>query len=474
MEPPIIVLGMHRSGTSALAGVLRMLGVNLGGHRVIRSPENPGGFWEHPDVVTLHEKLLAALNSSWHDVSPLPEKWIESASAKFVASELTAVIKRDFARFRTLGVQGSAHVQSAAALASVAGKNGSGTPFILLIRNPLEIAGALAKRDGFSQPKSLLLTLQHLVPAENLTRGCLRSIVDYHELVFNAVPTLEKIARDLGIVWPLQPEAVKSEIAGFFDPGLRHHRPDSGESAMPSLLRPPALECYRTLRSGKVRAAEEFAEAMRRLEAPLALGAQLADFETRLATTDEALKQSQARLAELTRTAAGLAQAQETLCEAEARRTALENSIRLHQENTRRLQCEVADRADREAEMKAKAARTLGKLEDVRRKLDAGKARIKQLETSGTRRLRPLLRVFNRLTWPLQHPRKFFSAILRKIAGESGNLPDHERRENGLNEMTGRICAAMPRTNGPITHLYTVTWNEAHMLGFFSGIMIRG
>ena len=46
----IIVLGMHRSGTSALTGVLNRVGVNLGDNLVAPEADNPAGYWENLDV----------------------------------------------------------------------------------------------------------------------------------------------------------------------------------------------------------------------------------------------------------------------------------------------------------------------------------------------------------------------------------------------------------------------------------------
>ena len=58
MEPistPIVVLGMHRSGTSALTGMLHSLGIHLGPEEDLKSPQkdNPQGFWENNTLVAV-------------------------------------------------------------------------------------------------------------------------------------------------------------------------------------------------------------------------------------------------------------------------------------------------------------------------------------------------------------------------------------------------------------------------------------
>ena len=78
----VIVLGMHRSGTSAVAGALGVLGVNLGERLVQAQADNPKGYWEHADAVQLHERLLAALGSAWEDPRELPVDWTQTPPAR--------------------------------------------------------------------------------------------------------------------------------------------------------------------------------------------------------------------------------------------------------------------------------------------------------------------------------------------------------------------------------------------------------
>ena len=66
----VLILGMHRSGTSAVTRVLNLLGVELGSHLMQPGKDNPSGFWEHQDVVAIHERLLEGLDMAWDDPRP--------------------------------------------------------------------------------------------------------------------------------------------------------------------------------------------------------------------------------------------------------------------------------------------------------------------------------------------------------------------------------------------------------------------
>lgn len=70
----VLVLGMHRSGTSAVAGALAAAGFHLGSdeHLAPGLPQNPAGFFEHSAVVDFDDRLLADLGWAWDAPDPLP------------------------------------------------------------------------------------------------------------------------------------------------------------------------------------------------------------------------------------------------------------------------------------------------------------------------------------------------------------------------------------------------------------------
>lgn len=65
LTAPVIVLGMHRSGTSCLAGSLQQAGLTLG-EVFTQNPYNKKGNREHPDLMALHEAVLEANGGSWY------------------------------------------------------------------------------------------------------------------------------------------------------------------------------------------------------------------------------------------------------------------------------------------------------------------------------------------------------------------------------------------------------------------------
>ncbi len=70
----IVVLGMHRSGTSAVARGLQALGVYLGDDFLDAQPENPTVYWEDRGIVELNERALKTLHLDWILIAPIERR----------------------------------------------------------------------------------------------------------------------------------------------------------------------------------------------------------------------------------------------------------------------------------------------------------------------------------------------------------------------------------------------------------------
>lgn len=66
----LVVLGMHRSGTSSVAGALSMLGAAAPRTLMAPGEDNPRGFWESLVLMEVNDRLLAAGGSNWRDWRP--------------------------------------------------------------------------------------------------------------------------------------------------------------------------------------------------------------------------------------------------------------------------------------------------------------------------------------------------------------------------------------------------------------------
>jgi len=70
-----MVVGMHRSGTSATAGLLHRLGIHMGQELMPATPFNPKGYFEHLQVRDFNDRLLEARGQTWDSIFPLKPEY---------------------------------------------------------------------------------------------------------------------------------------------------------------------------------------------------------------------------------------------------------------------------------------------------------------------------------------------------------------------------------------------------------------
>ena len=71
----ILVPGMHRSGTSAVTGVLAKLGAAPPRKMLQASSFNERGYFESPSLMKFHDELLASAGLRWDDWQRLDSSW---------------------------------------------------------------------------------------------------------------------------------------------------------------------------------------------------------------------------------------------------------------------------------------------------------------------------------------------------------------------------------------------------------------
>jgi O-antigen biosynthesis protein len=222
----VIVLGMHRSGTSALAGTLHHLGVELGEHLMPASPDNPRGYWEHRDIVTVNHGLMAELGAAWDDLRPLPANWERGEAALRSSTKLVSIMTRHFAQAPLWGLKDPRLCRLLPLWTTVLAQLKVKPRFILALRHPRDVAASLAARDGLSEAHAGLLWLRHVLEAERSTRGRLRTIVHYEDLVgFQGWRrAASQIAGELDLSWPAERTTADAAIDDYLAPELRRNR----------------------------------------------------------------------------------------------------------------------------------------------------------------------------------------------------------------------------------------------------------
>jgi hypothetical protein len=227
----LLVLGMHRSGTSAITRVLNLLGFEVGADLEPAAKGNEKGLWEHAGIVSIHERVLRTLGlMNWDDPGPLPDGWERVAQLEAFRDELAALLRESFAADAPVVVKDPRMCRLTPLWWPVLDRLKRRAVCVLSLRHPLEVAESLALRSGLSPRHSHLLWLRHVLEAEAATRNRSRVVIPYTRFLDDWRGSLAGLRAALGGEFPRPSEEVASEIDDFLDRSLCHHRfRDDGE-----------------------------------------------------------------------------------------------------------------------------------------------------------------------------------------------------------------------------------------------------
>ena len=221
----VLVLGMHRSGTSALARTINLLGAAAPNELLAPNEFNPRGYWESAQLLKLHDDLLASANSSWHDYRLLDPNWIEKEATRLGHRQrIKDAIIQTFGDASLFVLKDPRICRFAPLILSILDELKVCAVAILPIRNPLEVAASLGERDGIARSKSLLLWLRHVLEAEYHSRAIPRYFLNYEDLLVDWPTYLERAARSTGLAWPHWSSKSELAIGQFLMAELRRHR----------------------------------------------------------------------------------------------------------------------------------------------------------------------------------------------------------------------------------------------------------
>lgn len=219
----IVVLGMHRSGTSALTRVLNLYGAALPKQIMPPAPDNETGFWESAEIIATHEELLVSAGSRWDDVLEFPQSWFTSDIAETFKCRIINILRENFSEAPLFVIKDPRMCRLVPLWLSVFKDFGAEPLFIFVVRNPLEVAASLEVRNGFLPAKSIMLWLRHLLAAEKDMRGMKRVFVSYEDLLNDWRGVVQMLSVELSIYWPSHSDSVDTEIDIFLSSQLRHH-----------------------------------------------------------------------------------------------------------------------------------------------------------------------------------------------------------------------------------------------------------
>lgn len=216
---PLIILGMHRSGTSCLAGSLEQAGLYLG--RVnTKAAHNKKGNRENPHIMALNDALLRDAGGAWDKPPDLPITW--SAANLETRDRIIASSPADtiwgFKDPRTLlTFEGWSEALPAVKLVGT-------------FRHPLAVARSLNLRSRIATAKAVDLWMAYNTRLLDLCGERDIELVPFDWPAERYREGLESICRSVGLTIP-------DKGFDFFSSSLRHHSPTPGYTLPAEVIR---------------------------------------------------------------------------------------------------------------------------------------------------------------------------------------------------------------------------------------------
>ena len=247
MSDVVVVLGMHRSGTSAVAGALTKLGGGPPKHLMAADPSNARGFFKSVPFMHFHDELLASAGTDWRDWRLFNPGWIRSPVAadfrrrakdlfveEFNGSALPVLKDPRICRFTPFWLNVLRDMRA--------------TPHIAMpIRSPLDVAESLKNVHGLSLTHGLLLWLRHVLDAESQSRSVARSIFTRKAFQSDWRGVCDKIAAETHLSWPRLSDRAAREIDRFLAKELVHHDTDDAALVAHADVHEWTLRAYEAL-----------------------------------------------------------------------------------------------------------------------------------------------------------------------------------------------------------------------------------
>jgi hypothetical protein len=214
---PVCITGMHRSGTSLVAGILAASGLYLGPDEQLAEAQadNPDGFFENSRVLEINEAVLAAFGSAWDRPLSMPAGWASDERLNPLFHRASSLAYQ-LAKKRGWGFKDPRNCLTLPFWRRVA----PGLKVIVCVRSPLEVAASLHERNGFSEIASFALWLAYNQAALDNSEGTAVAITHYDTWFESPDRELRRLRSFLGL------ESSEDQTAALatIRPGLRHSR----------------------------------------------------------------------------------------------------------------------------------------------------------------------------------------------------------------------------------------------------------
>lgn len=256
----ILVIGPHRSGTSAVTRLINLMGAEVGESEALvgANEENPKGFWERADVIAANDRLLANTGAAWNKVGGWNPALVNPEAKAAYLAEMNAILAK-FPAGKPVVLKDPRLCLALPFLLEAM----PDTVCVFTYRDPKEVAMSLYRRNGIPLEGGVAIWEAYSFHALAAARSHAKIFISYHELLADKWGETQRLFKALegagvtGIEMPM-----KLAVENFVDEKLHRsladipmpevdamlHRAAKGEDALlPAGLSEQSQQVFRLL-----------------------------------------------------------------------------------------------------------------------------------------------------------------------------------------------------------------------------------
>jgi len=214
MQECILILSMHRSGSSCMTGCMNICGFSLGKHAShIKNKFNLKGYFENERILSFNESVLSDIGSSWKSLCPLTEQQIQK-SLRYKTT-LARIIEQEFEGSDMFAIKDPRMAILQRLYIEVLSESGIKIRMLRLRRGIDAVCRSLRRAQHIGQEHCVQLDSMYQSYIDSMVGRAPYFEVEFSSLVDDPAVTVEGICDFIGISF-----SKREEIIDFVDRGM--------------------------------------------------------------------------------------------------------------------------------------------------------------------------------------------------------------------------------------------------------------
>jgi len=447
-RPIVMVLGMHRSGTSLCSHILSMLGVDMadripGPGLQSSGPDNPRGHWERWEIVGFHDRILDLFNRGYytpfHDFA-LPAAWWADPRVAEIRREMVGFLETRMGE-GPFGFKDPRTIRLMPVWHQILDELKLAPKIVLCLRNPAQVARSVTARDGFAAEMGEYRWFIYMVDFFRYTGSFEVCTVEYESWFDKPAANLEKLQQFLALPWQQTANDLDVSISELIDQELRHDDSQRREARYP-LVRSLYQLCSDS---------ERDASARDRIDAIVSQFVRFQQFQRPFQHAFEESAALAARLREVQHeTAVALGQRDALLGERQRDHDAALRAVRAELETARAeaSRAELAALASADARLQQAEEAAATRIEALRNRVAGAERDAHENRLAADARAAELAALRDELGTARKVARAALAALRGELTSPPGPAPAASRRA-GWTAMLGRFLSRTTRRAAP-------------------------